>query len=432
MVNLKSITSISGRAIGANFCWLAADKLMRLIFGLLVSAWVARYLGPERFGILAYVMTFIAIFQAALPLGLDNLVVRDVAVDHSQAHRSLGTALGLRIMSAISFYLLMLLIAAIFHCDEEQTFFAIAVSGLAFFFQVSDVVDLWFQSQFQSRRTVLAKGVSYLLTSCVKVLLILSGAGLVVFAAAYALEAALALFAISFSYRQFRTTEKWVWSVSKAVELLRQSWPLLLSGVSILLYMRVGIVFLRNSAGNAEVGIYTVGASLSELWYFIPTALASSLAPYISRKRAEGWDAYQRVIIKAFSAMWLISIAVATFNVLTAKYWIALLYGDQYIDSASIFAVHALTFIPVCLGVMQSIWLINEGRSKLAFYHAITGAAVAITLNFLLIPPFGAYGAAVVTVISQFVQAFLVNAVLAPDLFRIQLRSLRFVEVLRH
>jgi PST family polysaccharide transporter len=265
-----------------------------------------------------------------------------------------------------------------------------------------------------------------LLTASVKVSLILSGAGLVAFAAANALEAALALVAMVFSYRLFHTTGRWIWSTSTAVELLRQSWPLLLSGLSILLYMRVSVIFLRDSAGNAEVGIYTVGVSLSELWYFIPMALASSLAPYVSRKRVEGSEAYRRVILKAFSAMWMLSLTVAIFNALTAKYWIAILYGGQYANSAEIFALHALTFVPVCLGVMQSIWLVNEGRSKLVLYQAIIGALVAVSLNLLITPHFGAYGAASVTVISQFVQAFLVNAILAPDLFRLQVRSLLF------
>jgi PST family polysaccharide transporter len=424
-------TSDNARAVGVNFGWLIADKLVRFTIAILVSAWVARYLGPERFGVLAYALTFVAIFQAISLLGLDNLIVRDAAADPGQAHRFLGTALGLRAGGAAMAYLLMVATAAVFHRAEGQTVQTIALAGLALLFQVSDIVDLWFQSQMQSRRTVLAKAISYLATAAVKVTLILGGAGLAAFAAANALETALAALTLWFSYRRFRTSEGWQWSSSTAAALLRQSWPLLLSGLSILLYMRVSIVFLRESAGNAEVGIYTVGTSLSEMWYFIPMALASSLAPYVSRKRIEGGEAYQRILFKAFAAMWCLSLVVASVNAMTAKYWVALLYGHQYRDSAGIFAMHAFTFIPVCLGVMQSIWLINEGRSKLALYQAVTGAVIALTLNLLLTPRLGAYGAATATVIAQFVQAFLVNALLAPELFRLQCRSLHLVKALR-
>jgi O-antigen/teichoic acid export membrane protein len=421
----------AGRAIGSNFAWLVADKIMRLIIGLLVSAWVARYLGPEQFGVLAYALTFIAIFQAITLLGLDNLLVRDIAANPLQAHKYLGTTIGLRCASSTASYIVMMTIAALLNNGDDQALILIAIVGLIIFFQISDVIDLWFQSQLQSRRTVIAKGVSYILTAAIKIGLILSGAGLIAFATALVIEAALALVALSFAYRLFKTTTRWEWSTLVAKELLKQSWPLLISGLAILLYMRISVIFLRESAGNAAVGIYTVGVTLSELWYFIPMAIASSLAPYISRKRNQDGDGYERVVCKAFSVMWILSIAVVTFNVLTAKYWVALLYGDQYKISAEIFALHAFTFVPVCLGVIQSIWLINEGRSILALYQAISGTIVALSLNFILTPTHGAHGAAAAIVVSQFVQAFLVNVFLAPDLFRMQVRSLRFISVMR-
>jgi PST family polysaccharide transporter len=167
------------------------------------------------------------------------------------------------------------------------------------------------------------------------------------------------------------------------------------------------------------------------MWYFVPLSLGSSLAPFISRKRAEGGDAYQKFLFKTFSYMWYFSILVACFNALTSKYWVKFLFGHQYQQSAGIFAIHTFTFIPVCLGVLQSLWLINEGRSKLALYQAICGAIVALSLNFILTPRFGAYGAAIATVASQFVQAFIVNALLAPDLFRLQIRSLQIGSALK-
>lgn len=190
--------------------------------------------------------------------------------------------------------------------------------------------------------------------------------------------------------------------------------------------MRVSVIFLQETKGNAEVGIYSVGTTLSEMWYFIPMALASSLAPLISRKRNEDGDAYKILFYKIFGCMWYLSLTVAAINALTSEIWIDLLYGHQYQKSAYIFAIHTLTFIPVCLGVMQSLWLINERRSKLALYQALSGALIAVILNMILTTRYGAQGAAVATVMSQFVQAFLVNAVLAPDLFSMQIRSLCF------
>lgn len=417
--------SPDAKAFSTNFVWLIADKVTRLLVALFVSAWVARYLGPERFGLLAYGLTFVAMFQAISLMGLDNLIVRDVAADDSQAHRYLGTALRLRFCGAATAYMIMATTAVIFHQDDRLTVAIIALAGLSIFVQVSDVIDLWFQSQVQSRRTVLAKAASYFATAAIKVVMITSGAGVVAFAGANALEAGLSAIALYFTYKRFPTKNRWCWDTTTAVSLLRQSWPLLLSGLSIFLYMRISVILLRQLAGSAEVGIYTVGTTLSEMWYFIPMALASSLAPFISRKRMEGGDAYKRFLFKIFGFMWYFALLVAALNILLSSLWVGLLYGPQYQKSASVFAIHALTFVPVCLGVMQSLWLINEGRSKLALYQALSGAVVAVCLNLLLTPLYGAHGAAAATVVSQFAQAFLVNAIIAPDLFRLQVSSLR-------
>lgn len=419
------------RAFSTNVAWLLADKLTRFLVAIFVSAWVARYLGPERYGTLAYAIAFISMFQAVSLLGLDNLVVRDIAAMPSQAHRVLGTALRLRLMAAGVAYLALGAWITLFQREEVTTSVVVLLAGLAMLFQVSDVIDLWFQSRIQSRRTVVAKISSYLATAAFKVLLIQLGATLPAFAAANALETGLAAVALGLAYSGYRTERRWEWDGALARTLLTQSWPLLLSGLSILLYMRVSVVFLRESAGSAEVGLYSVAATLSEMWYFIPMALGSSIAPIVSRQRAAGGDGHRRILLKAFAAMWGLSLSVVALNALGARQFVGLLYGAQYAASAPILMIHALTFIPVCLGVMQSVWLINEGRSKLALHQALSGAVTALLLNLVLTPRYGAYGAAIATVSSQFVQAFLVNAVLAPDLFRLQCSSLRILKTLR-
>ena len=68
-VNLHAVIHNSG--------WLMFDKLVRMLLGLVVGAWVARYLGPESFGELAYVLAYVAFFQAIANLGIDGIIVRE-------------------------------------------------------------------------------------------------------------------------------------------------------------------------------------------------------------------------------------------------------------------------------------------------------------------------------------------------------------------
>ncbi|WP_341710301.1 flippase [Limnobacter sp.] len=411
---------------GENSFWLIGDKLIKLLVAVFVSAWVARYLGPEQFGILAYATTFVAMFQAFSLLGLDNIVVRDVASNPDKASNILGTALRLRLGgSAIAYSALLLTL--LLTTKNEPTLLAVTLTiGLCLFFQVTDVIDLWFQANSQNRRTVIAKTSSYLLIASFKIGLILSGATLFYFAAAQVLETVFSAIALCVSYLYFKTKSNWTWDWDIAKRILQQSWPILISGLSILIYMRISVFYLQSFSGTAAVGVYAAGTSLSEVWYFIPTMLAASAAPIIARKRLDDKAGYTLTFKKLFALMWYFSLFIASINVVLSSFLINLLYGDDYQRSSAVLATHAFSLIAVSLGVFQSIWIVNEGRTRLSLYQALTGAAVAVILGFFLIPQYGVIGAAATTVCAQFAQAFFANAVFAPALFRLQITSLWF------
>ena len=81
-----------------NTGWLLFDRVLRIVIGLTVGAWIARYLGPAQFGELAYVLSFIAFFQVIADLQADGFIVRDIAQEKGEASVILGTTLWLRVI----------------------------------------------------------------------------------------------------------------------------------------------------------------------------------------------------------------------------------------------------------------------------------------------------------------------------------------------
>ncbi len=412
------------KLIAINSGWLIGDKLLRLFIGLFVSAWVARYLGPEQYGKFAYVIAFLAIFQALSTLGIDSIVIRDIAKRREVANQVLGTALKLRLFASVISFLAALLTIYIIDAEKADIQLLVFLVGVGIIFQSADIADLWFQSQSQSRRTVVAKAIAYVIGAVVKVSLIIKGAPLWYFAAASGGEAALSAILLYISYKKYPVLKTWAWNIDVALSMLRQSWPLLLSSVSIIIYMKSSQLIINEVVDSASVGIYSIAQSLSELWYFLPTALCASVAPVIARKKAESELAYNVALQNLFSLMWIFSITISIVIAFFSELIVTSIFGPAYLSSAAILSIHIFTLIPVCIGVTQSLWLINENKSYLALYQAIVGAIFSIGLNILFISKFGTIGAAIATVVSQFIQAFAVNALLAPALFRIQTISL--------
>lgn len=407
-------------AIIHNSGWLMFDKLVRMLLGLLVGAWMARYLGPESFGELAYVLAYIAFFQAIANLGADGIIVRDIARDKRAAPQVLGTAFILRLGVGLVCWLAAVGGMVWVNGIENRAVALTALAGGALVFQAADTIDLWFQSQSQSRRTVVAKLLAYLISNGVKVGLILAQAPLLAFAAVMALDALLAATGLAVAYKSFPTAGRWQAVTDTAKAMLLESWPYMLSGVSIMIYMRIDQIMLKNMLGARELGIYAAAIPLSQVWYVIPMTLATSLGPYIAKKKLEGFSQYQNALLKTFRFFGVAAVIVSIGTALVASLIISFLYGEKYSEAVPVLAIHAFTNIFVFQGVAQSLWILNERLGIYATYKTIAGALFAIMANYLLIPIYGIAGAAISANISFAVSAVLSNIIIAPNILKMQ------------
>jgi O-antigen/teichoic acid export membrane protein len=407
--------------IAANTSWLLGDRLVRAALGFLVGAWVARHLGPERFGHYAYVLTFIAFFQAVANLGADSIVVRDIARDPDAAPTALGAALRLRVVSGLACWVVAVALTAAINPAAHETILMTAIVGGVMVFQAVDTIDLWFQSQTQSRRTVVAKLTALVATSGFKIVLILLDAPLPWFAAAFLFDFAAAALALGFAYRRFRTPAPWRYERQVARALLAQSWPFMLSALSITVYMRIDQIMLKAFSGAHEVGVFAAALPLSQIWQMLPMTLVVSFAPFIAKKRLIGADAYDSALLMVFRLFGVLALAVSLLTALLAPVIVPLIYGAQFMESVTILQIHVFTNVFLALGLAQGLWIANEGVGHILLKQTVVGAVVAVTANAVLIPRFGAIGAACAAVLAQACAAWAINTVLAPRIFLMQI-----------
>ncbi|MDG1097681.1 MAG: flippase [Methylophilaceae bacterium] len=407
----------------ANTSWLFGEKILRMIVGLFVGVWVARYLGPERLGLFSYAQSFVGLFVVIAGLGLDGILVRELVKDESKRDALLGTAFRLKLIGAF-LALIALAIAVNLSRQDSLTALLIFTIASATVFQSFNVIDYYFQAKVLSKYMVYPNIISLLISSMVKIWLILNDAPLLHFAYSILFDSFVLACGFLYFYRHKKhLVSQWFFDKKLAWSLLKDSWPLILSGLAISTYMKVDQIMIKEMISVEAVGQYAVAVTISEGWYFIPMVIATSLFPAIISAKKQSKALYYARLQKLYDLMVWIAIAIALPMTYLSELVVSLLYGEQFNQAGSVLMIHIWAGVFVFLGVASSKWFISENLQMLAFWRTFYGMVANVALNLLLIPIYGIQGAAMSTLLSYFIAGLMF------DLFHEKTRATFFMKV---
>lgn len=407
-----------------NIGWLSLDKALRMGVGLIVGVWVARYLGPEQFGLLNFASAFTGLFGAIATLGLSGIVVRDIVRDPAGKEETLGTAAVLQLFGGLIAYGLILVTIFWLRPDDTLAKAIVAILGSMMLFKASEVAVYWFESQVLSKYTVWVQNGVFLVFAAIKVVLILRNAPLIAFARAAMAEALVVavLMLVMLGLRGPKLRQLKI-TLARAKGLLADSWPLILSAIAVTIYMKIDQIMLGQMIGDEAVGIYSAAVRVSEVWYFIPMVIVASVFPAILEAKKCSEAKYYARLQSLFDLMSLISMPVAIAMTFLSPFVIDLLFGAAYSEAGFVLAIHIWASIFVFLGVANSKWFLAENLQKLIFFRTLLNGLINVALNYLLIPEYGAVGAAIALVVAQSAGTFIY------DHFRADTRRLFYMKV---
>ena len=137
-----------------NIGWLFFDKILRMGLGLFIGVWIARYLGPEQFGLLSFAVAFTWLFGAVSTLGLPEIVVRDLVRKPDTKLETLGTAAALLLLGGVLTYCLILITIFWIRPEDLLAKVLVAILGSVVLFKASEIAIYWFESQVLSKYSV--------------------------------------------------------------------------------------------------------------------------------------------------------------------------------------------------------------------------------------------------------------------------------------
>ncbi len=383
-----------------NISWLLSERIFRIFGGLFVGAWVARYLGPNDFGILNYALAYIALFIIFVKLGLDQIVVRELVKYPKQTNDLLGTAFVFKIVG--SFLAILSIVLSLYFVQLDPLIKTIIfILSLIYFAQSLDVIDFFYQSKILSKYLVITKTSAFLLSTLLKIYFIINKYSVLYFAIAICLDFFIASFLLLIIYtKKGNFISEWRFSTKIAKRFIKFCWPLAISTFLIIIHMKIDQIMIGNMLNTEQLGIYSVAVKLAEAWFFIPAIIVNTLMPYFVKLRENNNNLYYFRLTQLYSLMFWMGVGIGIFIIFFGKDIISLLFGNDYIAAYEALIFNIWSGIFISQSVVRGIWMINENLQQYRLYNNCIIVILNVSLNMILIPTFGITGSAIATLLT--------------------------------
>lgn len=383
-----------------NTGWLFAGRIFSLAISFFVGIYIARYLGPSNYGVMNYSISFAGLFAFLASLGIENIVKRELIKRPEDTNYILGTGLTIKIVGAFV-AIAAIFISILFLNPEPLVFSLVLLFSISYIFYAFDILTIYFESQTQSKYPVIITIITTTIGSILKILIIFNGYGIVWLISTYVFEALIICLGLVLIFRyKGHDFKKLQFKLQIAKQILKDSWPLMMSGLAVGIYLRIDQVMINSALGSTGVGVYAAAVKIAESFYFIPTLIGASIAPAVINSLKVSEESFERRLMSLYSLMLFLSVSIAIVISISSTWLIEKLFGQSYSDSAYVLQIYVWAGVAVFMGVAVGYYLLAKNLSKISFYSTLFGMVSNVILNLILIPRLGISGAAIATLIS--------------------------------
>ena len=384
-----------------NLSWLIFDKLFRASINIFLSIVLARSLGPESFGVLNYLLAFLFLFSSFSSLGMNPVLVNQIIKNKNKNnHICIMNGYYLRFIFSLFNYLIFIYLINIL--NENQIYYNYSlIIGTGIIFKSCEVFFSYFEAKSLSKYIVISQLIGLTSSAIIIFYIIYKELDYVYIYYALVLDIVIVFILVNFFY--FYKSNDFFITLNLFVlkNIIIKSFPVLISSLSIILYMRIDQIMINTLVDEYNLGIYSVSVRFIEIFHFIPKIIMISFLPILLLSRK-----YNIKLLKLNSVIFKFSLILMIFIFLGSDFLIPFIFSNTYIDSIATTKILSFSIIFVFFGVTNEHWYVSNNLQKYYAIYVFFGAIVNILLNYILIIKFGIKGAAYSTIITYFLIIF--------------------------
>lgn len=404
---------MKGSKVVKNASWIIVCRIIQAVLSMVVTIFTARHLGPSNYGIINYAASIVAFFAPFMQLGLNSILVQEIIENEDKEGTVIGTALVMSFISGVISILGVFAFTMVANHGDWTTIIVCVLYSLLLLFQALEHFQYWFQAKLLSKYTSITMLIAYFIVSIYKIYLLFSGKSVYWFAVSQAADYAIIAIILFIIYKKV-SGQRLVFSLDMAKRMFKRSKHYIIPTLMVTLYSHVGKIMLTLMLDEASCGYYSAAVTCSGMATFVYTAIVDSVRPVIISAKKNNDESYKTSLISLYSFIIYLSLLESIFLTVFSGLITNILYGAEYASTAVVLQVLAWYLVFSYIGIVRNVWILAEGKEKYLWIINLSGASVNIILNFIFIPLFGAIGAAISSLVTQFFTNVVMSYIIKP------------------
>jgi O-antigen/teichoic acid export membrane protein len=396
------------QTIAKNVFWLSVSNVGGKLIRAILIIYAARVLGAEGWGIFSYALTISATFSIFMDLGINPIVLKEISKENDDLTRKkiLSTSLFLKIIFSIIGFFAIVFITPYFIKIEEVKKLLILVALILTFDMLRDFIFSLSRALQQMEKEALLFTITNISIVSFGLIFLKINSNVYSFALGYVVGTGIGSILSFIVFKNYFKGILKYFSPELIKKILFSGWPFALSGILSLFLTNTDILIIGWLKDAIQVGLYSAAVRIVALLYIIPGILTTALIPVFSKLAYHDDEKFKKILEQGLKLLFLFALPITFGGIILAGPIMQFIFGKEYLPAAPSFAILNLTILTnFSAGILINALFAYNKQKYLASYTAI-GAILNVLLDIILIPPFGIFGSAWATFISQFISNF--------------------------
>lgn len=418
-----------------NIGWLIFDKVFILLLQFFVGVKIANYYGATLFGQYSYAISLVAFSNIFFEL-INSRVLKKYYTKENFNILVFNTNFFKNSIAIILFFIPI--IYKFFYKIDDTLFCLLLLLCLDnVLMTATSGIENFFEYKLEAKRIVISNNIVKIISYFLQYICMILNKGIIFIAIVRCIGSLIRVIILKYQYNSSylgKLENKSVkLDIKLIVKIIDESKYLWFSFVSFLIYTQTDRLMINHYLGVEEVGVYTIGMQLSNILAILIGPIQNSLFPKFLELYRNDYQKYYNFYKLTNTIITQFYLIITLISIIVVKYTFKYVYSSQYDGAILIYSILAFSVFIKANGSLQTSHMTIKNITKKSFYKTLVSLILNIILNILLIPKYGINGAAIATLITQFIALFLIDFFIKEyqEQAIIQLKSLNLIYLIK-